>query len=216
MKHRISIVIFLGLLVTLFGCSKDDDNPTGPGVNSFRIVGTVNGVGNPMSGSVTFTVTNDSTVAGLFRIVEPDTSTHNLIGLYIDTVNVLSASGDGYLFSGYLNDTTGIFRGSVTGTANGLVLGARDDNNSSVAYCGSFTGDNTGNWNFTIEGTTVTGSYMPVDGDGGELVGTINGNTITLFEDGDQVATGTRNGDNVTGTWNSGGGTGTWTGSRCN
>lgn len=219
MKYRFNFLIPIVLIAALFSCSKDkSNNPSGPSSNSFLIVGTVNGVGNPMSGSVIFTVTNDSLVTGVFRIITPAASSHNLTGMYVDTVNVLAASGDNYNFTGYLNDTTGVFRGNMTGAANGLVLGARDNNNSSVAYCGSFTGSDSGNWDFTIQGTTVTGSYMPADGGGGELEGTISGNTLTLYEDGVQIATGTRNGNSVSGNWESAdhSGSGTWTGSRCN
>ncbi len=192
-----------------------------PPSNTFRIVTTVTGVGldSTLSGSATFTVTNNTTVAGLFRIVTPDTASHNLVGTYIDTlgVNILAASGGGYNFSGYVNDTTGQFRGVASGAANALVIGARDDDNTSIAYCGTFTGTDHGTWNFTVEGNSVWGSYSPVGGDGGILEGTITGNVITLNEDGVQVATGTKSGDNVTGTWNNGnGGSGAWTGSRCN
>jgi hypothetical protein len=60
------------------------------------------------------------------------------------------------------------------------------------------------------------GSYITTGSDTGVLEGTVSGNTLTITEGGVQIATGTRNGDNVSGTWNSGGGSGTWTGSRCN
>jgi hypothetical protein len=216
LKNLIKFVIPFVLLVTYFGCSKDKtNNPVVPN-NSFRIVCTVNGLESTLSGSVTFTVTNDSAVVGVFRIVEPAAATHNLTGFYIDTTNVLLAAGDGYNFSGHLADSSGLFLGSVTGAANGLVIGARDNNNSSVAFCGAYTGDDQGTWNFTIQNTSFWGSYTSIGNVNGVLMGTISGDTITLYEDSDQVATGIRNGNNVSGTWQNGGGGGAWTGSRCN
>ena len=224
MKSLIKFAIPIALLIALYGCSKDDNsNPAQPNNNSFRIVATVNAFDSTqaaVSGSVTFTVTNNSTVTGVFHIVEPIDVTHNLTGIYVDTVNVLTASGSGYYFSGLLNDTTGFLQGTITGGATGLVVGSLDEgnDNSSVAYCGSYLGSDSGNWNFTIEGSSLYGSHWNGSGGGGILTGTLSGNVITLYEEGAPCGAGTRNGDNVSGTWHNPDNTetGTWGGSRCN
>ncbi len=220
MKSLIKLAIpiaLIALLLATVNCGDDDNDPAGPNNNtSFRIVASVNGVDTTLSGSVTFTVTNNATVTGVFREIIPTAANHNLTGNFIDITNVLAASGAGYNFSGIMNDTTGQFQGVVTGAVNCLVIGARDEDNSSVAYCGTYSGDDSGTWNFVIEGNALYGSHTSPDGDGEILTGTITGNVITLFQDGDQVGTGIRDGDNVSGTWNDGQNSGTWTGSRCN
>ncbi len=223
MKRLIKLLVPIALLMLLLGCGKDDNNnPTLPTDNTFRVVATVNAIdstANPVSGSVTFTVTNRATVTGVFHVVEPAEATHNLTGTFMDTVNVLMASGSGYNFSGILNDTTGYLEGVITGGASGVVVGSLDEgnDNSSVAYCGTFSGSDSGTWNFMIEGNSLYGSHTSMSG-GGVLTGTVSGNIITLYEDGAQVGAGTRSGDNVSGTWHSAQGpdAGTWTGSRCN
>ena len=222
MKRLSKLIVPIALLMLLLSCGKDDNtNPTLP-TNTFRVVATVNAIDStqtPVSGSVTFTVTNRATVAGVFHIVEPAEANHNLVGTFEDTVNVLMASGSGYNFSGILDDTTGVLEGVITGGATGLVVGALDEgnDNSSVAYCGTFSGSDSGTWNFMIEGNSLYGSHTGSSG-GGVLTGIVSGNIITLYEDGAQVGAGTRSGDNVSGTWHSASGpdAGTWTGSRCN
>jgi hypothetical protein len=147
--------------------------------------------------------------------VAPAASTHALIGMYEDSSMVIAATGDGYNFGG-IYDGASHLEGAMTGAAMGTFVAIRDDDNNSVVYCGTFTGDDEGTWNFTIEDNSMYGSYITTGSDTGVLEGTVSGNTLTITEGGVQIATGTRNGDNVSGTWNSGGGSGTWTGSRCN
>jgi hypothetical protein len=208
----------LALLLALSGCSNDDNNSTNPpGTTTIRFVGTVNGLDGVLSGSITFTVTNNTAVTGTFRITSPAASSHNLAGTYDDSSKALAATGDGYNFGGVYDEGSGHLDGAMTGNATGLFAAIRDDDNTSVAYCGTFAGADDGTWNFTIEGNTLYGSYMTSSSDTGVLEGTISGNAIVITEGGLQVATGTRNGDNVSGTWDAGqGNSGTWTGSRCN
>jgi hypothetical protein len=213
------LVVAMALLLALSGCSNDDDNnPTNPpGSSALVFVGTVNGDNGSLSGSLTFTV-NDSAVTGTFRITTPTPATHALLGAFDSSSNVLGATGGGYNFAGAY-DGSNRLEGLMSGNATGTFVTIRDDNNSSVAFCGTFTGDDDGVWNFTIDGTIIAGSYTTNSGDFGALDGTISGNAITIANPGGgaPLATGTRNGDNASGTWDNGvGDSGTWTGSRCN
>lgn len=211
--------IAMALLLALAGCSKDDNpsSPNNPNPNATIFVGTVNGNNGSLSGSISFAV-NDTAVTGTFKVITPSAATHTLIGFYDTEANVLGASGGGYAFAG-VYDGVSRLEGGMSGNAIGMFLAIKDDNNSAMAFCGTFTGDDDGIWNFTIAGTTIAGSYTTTSGDVGALDGTISGNSITIVNPGGgpALASGTRNGDNASGTWNDGNGnSGTWTGSRSN
>lgn len=215
------IVVAMALLLAISGCSNDDDNnatnPPPANGNDMTFVGTVNGDDGILSGSVTFVV-DDSMVTGTFRITSPSAATHSLLGAFDSTSNALGATGGGYNFAG-VYDGASRLEGMMTGNASGMFVTIRDDDNTSVAFCGTFSGSDSGIWNFTIEGNVLAGSYTTDTGDSGSLDGTVSGNTVTIDHPlgGAPLASGTRNGNNVTGTWdNRAGDSGTWTGSRCN
>jgi hypothetical protein len=101
----------------------------------------------------------------------------------------------------------------------GTFVAIKDDNNTAVAFCGTFSGDDDGVWNFTIDGTIIAGSFTTTSGSMGALDGTISGNALTISNPagGAALATGTRNGNNASGTWNDGrGNSGSWIGYRTN
>jgi hypothetical protein len=85
-------------------------------------------------------------------------------------------------------------------------------------FCGTFAGDDNGIWNFTLEGTTIVGTYTTSTGTSGALNGTLSASTITISRPGGgTLATGTVTGTTASGNWDDGAGnTGTWTGSKCN
>jgi hypothetical protein len=212
------IAILAIMLVALSGCSKDK-KPTSPnGTNNItHFIGTVNGTDGNLSGWVSFSV-NDTVVTGIFKVVTPDTATYALTGFYEKTAKVLVATGGGTTFSG-VYDGTNRLDGALVGTRTGTFVTVKDDNNTALAFNGSFSGDDSGVWNFTIDGSIIAGSYTTTSGDMGALDGTISGNTITIVNPGggSPLATGTRSGNNASGTWDDGNGnTGSWIGYRSN
>lgn len=219
---RSSITLSLVALALLFGfagCSDDDKvtNNNNGGTTVLLFVGTVNGDNGGLSGSIELSI-NGTTVTGTFVIVAPSSATHALTGTYNTSTKEVTASGGGYTFDG-VYDGSNHLEGTMSGSGSGIFVAAKDENNSAVAFCGTFAGTDDGVWNFTIDGTSVTGSYTTSSGTVGALEGTISGNTITLMAAGTstQLATGTRSGDNASGTWDAGGGnSGTWTGAKCN
>ncbi|HBC46792.1 MAG TPA: hypothetical protein DEO84_09170 [candidate division Zixibacteria bacterium] len=208
------------ILVTITGCGKDkkSTSPNGDGNNNTIIfVGTVNGANGILSGWVSFSV-NDTAVTGTFKIVTPDTATYALTGIYETTTKVLVATGSGINFGG-VYDGTNRLEGAVTGNRLGTFLAIKDDNNTALAFCGTFSGDDDGVWNFTIDGTIIAGSYTTTSGNMGALDGSISGTTITVTNPagGGSLATGTRSGNNASGTWDDGqGNSGSWIGYRTN
>lgn len=206
-----SRLLALGLASALFfaGCSKD--NSTTPNNSTLVFVGTVNGADGILSGSVAFSVTGTS-VTGTLDIIAPSASSHALSGTYNSGSKALAATGDGYNFGG-VYDGSSRLEGAMTGTATGTFVTLKDEGSAAVAYCGTFTGDDAGVFNFTVingglHGTATTTSGTPI-----ALDGTVSSGTVTI----PGLATGTVSGTNVSGTWDNGAGsTGTWTGAKCN
>ena len=198
----------------LSACSDDDTN-TGPSNTVLLFVGTVNGEAASMSGAITLTITG-TVVTGTFDVATPSVASHALTGTYNTGTKVFTATGGGYTFDGEYIGSTHV-EGEVSGTASGIFIAPRDTNDSNQAFCGSFTGDSDGVWNFTIAGTTLYGTATTDGDDVIPLGGSISGNNITVTAQGaGTIATGTRSGNSVTGTWDTGVESGTWTGTRCN
>ena len=217
--QKMSLAVLAIMLVTFAGCSKSDKatQPSGNNGTTLRFVGTVNGDNGYLSGTIVFSV-NDSVVTGTFRIVTPDTSTHALTGIYNDSTKALAATDGSHTFGG-LYDGANRLEGLMTGSVSGTFVTVKDDDNSAVAFCGTFSGDDSGVWNFTIDGTIIAGSFTTVGGIMGLLDGTISGNAISIVNPagGAPLATGTRSGDDASGTWNDGqSSSGVWTGHRSN
>lgn len=211
------LVVLIALACAFLGGCEDDENPANPGTTIMLFTGTVNGGTGNLSGSVDFAI-NGTTVTGLFTVTAPAAASHALTGTYNTSTKAITATGGGYTFSG-VYDGANRLEGTVAGTGSGTFVVVRDDASAAVAFCGTFSGTDSGVWNFTVDGTSVIGSYTTNSGTTGALDGTISGNTITINNPGggSPLATGTRTGDNASGTWNDGGGgSGTWTGTRCN
>lgn len=209
MQTRRFLALGLAGAALLSACSKD--NGTNPTNTTLVFVGTVNGDNGGLSGSVNFSITG-TTVTGTFKIIAPSASTHSLTGTYNTGSKAMAATGDGYNFAG-VYDGSSAMEGVMTGTASGTFVTVKDNGSTAVAYCGSFTGDDNGVFNFTVisgalhgTATTTTGTVIALDG-------TVTGGTVTI----PGLATGTVSGTNVSGTWDNGAGsTGTWTGAKCN
>jgi hypothetical protein len=213
------IAILALILVTLTGCSKDKKivSPNGGGNNITHFIGTVNGSNGTLSGWVSFAV-NDTIVTGTFKVVSPDTATIALAGQYETVTKALVAMGGGDTFTGVFDGVNSL-HGALTGTRTGTFVAVKDDNGTAQAYNGTFSGDDSGIWNFTIDGTVLAGSFTTTSGSMGALDGTISGNNITISNPGggSPLAIGTLSGNNASGTWNDGSGnSGSWTGSRSN
>lgn len=214
--RRISALTTAAVLAVgslLSACSDDDSN--GPSTTVMLFVGTVNGDNASLSGAITLSI-NGTVVTGTFDIATPAVASHALTGTYNTGTKGVTASGGGYTFTGVYNGSTRI-EGDMSGSANGIFVAPKDNGNSNMAFCGEFTGDADGVWNFTIAGSSLFGTATTVDDDVIPLGGSVSGNNITVTASGaGTIATGTRNGNDVTGTWDTGVEAGTWSGTKCN
>ncbi|MGQ0721736.1 MAG: hypothetical protein ACT4PE_09220 [Candidatus Eiseniibacteriota bacterium] len=220
MRSR-SVLLFALLATSLLApaCGDDDDSGTNPNPNpnTLVFVGTVNGDNGSLSASISLTVTG-TTVTGTLEVVAPAAATHALTGTYDTTSRALAAAGGGYNFAGVF-DGGDRLEGLMSGAASGTFVTAKDDNNAALAFCGTFTGTDDGVFNFTIDGSTLSGSATTTSGTLIALDGTVSSNSIVIVmpSGSGTLATGTRSGANVSGTWDDGvGGSGTWTGAQCN
>lgn len=173
----------------------------------FRLpfVATLYAQATSVSASGTFHVTNDS-------------QTTTLSGTFDSSTKALNLSGGGFTFTGAIDNgqMTGTFTGpnSATGTFSGL--------NSTTAtvtrYCGTFTGTQSGVWNFEVANGKVLGAVVqtPKPGQSGlSIVGTLSGSTFTFTVAGITTVTGTGTiqGGSTSGTWSGGTDSGTFSGS---
>lgn len=143
----------------------------------------------------------------------------DLTGSYDDGAKSVNLTGGGYSFAGGY-DGSNRLEGTYTGPASqGTFVSAKSDG-SVTAYCGSYSGDDQGLWNFVIDGQKVLGQAVSsLSGTNLPLDGSISGGTISIKFPGSQqvLATGSRNGTSVSGAWSDPNSSdqGTWTGSVC-
>ncbi len=168
----------------------------------------------PVPTGVAFAVV---TAAGSVSVVGGGTVA--LSGTYDDGSKLLSLTGGGYSFDGAF-DGSNRLEGTYTGPSTAGTFVSARSNGSATAYCGSYTGDDQGLWNFVIDGSKVLGQAVSsLSGTNLPLDGTISGGTITIKFPGTQqnLASGSKNGTSVAGTWADPNSSdhGTWSGAVC-
>jgi hypothetical protein len=216
-------VLFSGLAcapLLLTGCG----DSTGPDNDATLVLlGTFSAYDASRSGSVSFRITNTA-VTGTVRVVSPAAATATLTGIYYESTGDLTASGGGYTFRDDY-DGSDMTEGTFTGPGGSMGLfTAHISTSNARAFCGTYVSEvqveTRGVFNFTVDGTTLTGSATAVFGVTGRLGGTVSASGAVQIIDRDQpnpfLATGHITGTNVSGTWDDGAGQhGTWTGSLC-
>ncbi len=82
-------------------------------------------------------------------------------------------------------------------------------------YEGTYAGDDSGKWNFTLQGGLINGVYAGGSGSD-NFSGAVVGTAITIVTTGSVSASGTMSadGNGASGTWTGSSSSGTWTGSR--
>jgi hypothetical protein len=219
-------VLFSGLAcapLLLTGCGGDS---SGPDIGArFVLLGTFSASDASQSGSVSFSI-NNTAVTGTVRVVSPAAATGTLTGTYNSSTEQLTASGGGYTFAGEY-DGSAMAGGTFTGPGGSTGLFAAHVSTSNArAFCGTYVSQtNTahGVFNFTVDGTTVTGLVVATFGGTTYLGGTVSASGAVHIIDAhfphfppQDLATGQITGTNVSGTWDDGAGNhGTWTGSLC-
>jgi hypothetical protein len=231
-----SLAVLSGFIALGLGaCSSDDNNGGGGGGGNTSFLGTMTGgTNNDESGSLTFeiagtalappagitTMSASLTVTGTATLVSPTAGTHTLTGTYDDATNQLDLSGSGYTFTGVFDDVTSRLEGTYTGGNGPGLFVATLDAGSAVAFCGTFTGDDDGTWNFVVNGGTLSGSVLTSSGQVAPLDGTVTAGAITIVNPinptGPPLATGTITGTTANGVWDDGqGSSGTWQSTGC-
>ncbi|WP_309613566.1 hypothetical protein [Flavobacterium sp.] len=151
--------------------------------------------GSTSTYTTTETVTLDSAISGL-------------------TFTNGSSSFDFSVDSGGDNPTVSNI--TISGHPNATIIVLKEFSDSLVkCYVGTFSGDDSGTFNFIIEGNEIEGLGKSSGDDSSiPLSGMLSGNSIAgSFEGG--TFSGSQNNNNISGTWqNSASETGNWSGSR--
>ncbi|HTS88386.1 MAG TPA: hypothetical protein VMG41_07850 [Gemmatimonadales bacterium] len=229
---RIAAVTLAAILTTAAcGDSTPKGGGGGGGGNTATFLGILSSDDATESGSVQLTVSTGSldipaptavafsavTASGSVKLVGGGTV--SVTGSYDQDANSISVSGSGYSFTGAY-DGNNRLEGTYTGpSTQGTFVTALADANT-AAFCGTYTGDDQGVWNFVIDGAAVLGQAVSsATGSSAPLDGSISGNNISILFPGTQqvLATGTRSGSTVSGTWADPNSTdhGTWAGQAC-
>ncbi len=209
------------------GCSSSDSpassssssgtsgTPAGAGTT---YKGTFTGAGND-GGAISVTVAAPTTTTKTVHIlaVQQVTGTVKVsggaavtvTGTFDDVTKQLTITGGGYSFTG--TATTAGVTGTYTGpkgAGNFTVLAGA----SATPYCGSFSGDATGVWNFVVNDANLSGSAVDSEGNGDTLTGTVTSGAVSITTKNGTTATGTISGNAATGTYVNGTTKGSWTG----
>jgi hypothetical protein len=82
-------------------------------------------------------------------------------------------------------------------------------------YEGTYAGDDSGKWNFTLQSGLINGVYAGASGSD-NFSGAVTGSTITIITTGSVAATGTMSADanSASGSWTGSSSSGTWSGTR--
>jgi hypothetical protein len=152
-----------------------------------------------------------SNVSGLLIIANGPTI--SLSGTFDLATGTLSMSGGGFSFMGA--SASGSISGSYTSSSDGGAFVLLPTSAGAVSlFCGTFRGDDTGNWNVAaVAEGAAAGSFASMKGSG-SFAGTWHGSTLTLNGSG-VSASGTLTGGRGTGTWANGAAKGTWTTGAC-
>lgn len=220
--HRATALVFaFACLLPFTGCSDSDGNST-------TVFGEYQGM---------FANTSEhGTVSLMIPSAGPTTSA--LLGVAGDPVSgtLTVVGGSQYALSGFIDGTMLQFSGgpySFIGDAvgtqvNGTYTGPSGsgewaapgiaDGSSTEAYCGTYSGDDAGYWDFiVVDGTEIFGaSFSTTPGEGGgTFTGTLTGGSIVVNQSQGATATGTVSGGSASGTWANSAEqlSGTWSGS---
>ncbi len=221
--------LILALAAAGTGACSDGGGGSGSGGNTTSFLGIISTDDGQKSGELSITIQSGSllveapTAASLSTFTA--TGSHKLAGTavalsgnYDDQTGDLTLTGGGYTLAGSF-DGVDRLEGAFSGPGlSGTFVTAKRQSGTAV-YCGTFTGDDTGSFSFTVSGTKVLGTAVPTSGGAPiPLDGVRTGTGITIYLPGTSLvlASGTISGSSVSGTWDDQqGSTGTWSGSAC-
>ncbi len=218
------------LLAIAAACGGDGDGGGGPNNNQTTFAGIISSDDGQSSGSVEFVVETGAPAppAGAAGLRSPVNltgtvtfgGTSSLTGSYDPATGDLAATGGGFTFGGTYDGNGGL-SGAWTGPGGAQGTFVTTSGNAPAVFCGTYDEDDDGSINgtfsFFISGGSITGEAYPQDGSGViPLAGSANGNgNLTITTQGQTIATGTRNGNDVSGSYDTGSSSGTWSGSAC-
>jgi hypothetical protein len=211
-RNAVATVMVVGCLTA---CGKDSTSPAvnvGPGTGTaVNLKGTLASV--TLSGDIDITIAANASngLAPITGCVYLKTATCvTATGNYTLATKALSFStaSPAIVFTGSYAD--GVVNGTFTHSAGAGIFTTRSG--SVTVYCGTFSGNASGRWNFTITGSTLDGVYN--DGSSSNrLAGTVSGSNLSItFAAG--TAAGTLSGSSASGTWTAGSASGTWAGTN--
>jgi hypothetical protein len=134
----------------------------------------------------------DVTAAAVYSRGTPSGATLNLSGTYNPANNTLSVSGSGYVFTGTYDGQSrldGTFTGPTTNGTFVTLQGAE----LAEAFCGTYSGDDSGTWSFIIQRTAIRGqAQSSTEGSPIPLEGVVaHGSNLTFYLPGTQQVMGT-------------------------
>lgn len=108
---------------------------------------------------------------------------------------------------------------SIPGHPDIVIIVAKETSTQLLkAYEGTFTGNGVAapenSWNFLSNGSVVYGIHSDGSGSTENVIGIVNGNSVSGSTTGGANYTGSFSGDNVSGTWTSSTNSGNWSGKR--
>jgi hypothetical protein len=211
MKKRSAILLASLFSVFLLSCGGDDAGGNGATTDYEGVIAFENGE----SGTINITLPEEA--YGKANVRAQGSGAVNITGECIFTggsVNLegsidpsdgsFTLTGDGYTFDGTFNFEDGTFTGTLEfdGSQAGTFSGVDSTGEGAQLFCGTYetTDPSEGVFVVAISGTTVTGSYAGTNNDGGNLTGTLDGDSWEVDSTEGGSAYGTVDGNTVTGT----------------
>jgi hypothetical protein len=229
MKKVFLLLLAASLLVGPVSCKKDDPAPT----SAFPTVPEAKSEHDNKSGGIYKGTFATATTTGTIKVVLQDGKTEIVVSYNGTTKtltttglsgwvsgqaisNVLFTNGDWeVVFTVSANASSVDFLMQLAGESNFISVLNKEYSSALVkVYEGTFAGDDTGKWNFTLQGSDIIGVYASAGGSA-TFIGSVAGSTIAITAL-DVTATGTfvEEGASCSGTWDGGSTAGTWTGKR--
>jgi len=228
-----TLAVLAGTLILAGACSDSGDGGNNPGGGSTtQFLGIMSTDDGLESGEISITLQTASpdveaptavtayasvTASGTHKLAGTSVS---MTGTYDDQTQSVTLTGGGYTVAGFF-DGVDRLEGGFSGPGNSGIFVTTRKGNATVAYCGTFTGDDDGTFSFVINNQNeVLGTAYTTSGSAPiPLDGVKSGSNITIYAPGSTsivLASGAISGNSASGTWDDHqGSTGTWSGSVC-